>query len=96
MEFDLDFRAVIIAILFFGGSKAITAATEWFKKIFPNMQDWTKALIPVLVGLVINIGGVASLGYFQEYGTIAIVASIIMGFISGFYAMGIYDTEIKK
>ncbi|MAE82910.1 MAG: hypothetical protein CMB80_09260 [Flammeovirgaceae bacterium] len=89
---DIDFKEIILAILFVGGVKAIKAATEWFKRLFTiEAPKWSLAIFPIAVGLLINVGGVAGLGYFQEFGTIAIVASIIMGFIAAFTAMDLYD-----
>ena len=89
---DIDFKEIVLAILFIGGVKAIKAATEWYKRLLDvEPPKWSLAVFPVAVGLLINVGGVASLGYFAEFGTIAIVASIIMGFVAAFTAMDLYD-----
>lgn len=88
MEFD--FRLIVVSFIFFGGVKAIEAAIEWIKRM-ADLPKWALGLIPVGFGLLINVGGIAALGYFSSHGIIAIVASIIMGFIAGFAAMGLYD-----
>ena len=90
---ELNFREIIAAILFFGGTKAIQAAVEWCKR-FGELPKWALALLPVVFGLLINVGGVFALGLVNEYGTIAIVASIIMGIVSAFAAMGLYDDRM--
>lgn len=87
---ELDFKEIVAGLLFLGGTKAIQAAVEWCKRI-GELPKWSLAILPVVFGLLINVGGIGALGYFKEYGTIAIVASIIMGFVSGFAAMGLYD-----
>jgi len=89
MDFE-TLKAVITGLLFFGGIKAIQAAVEWCKT-FGTLPKWALALLPVVFGLLINVGGCWTLGYFQEFGRIAVVASIIMGFVSGFAAMSLYD-----
>lgn len=91
---DFDFKAIVTALIFFGGIKAIQAAVEWCKTI-GKIPNWGLAVLPVFFGLLINVGGIAALGYFQEFGTIAIIASIIMGFVSGFAAMGLYDDRVS-
>lgn len=96
---EINFREIILTILFFGGIKAIQAATEWVKRFWPNgfiPPKWVLALTPVVFGLLINVGGIAVLGYFKEYGAMAIGASIIMGFLSAFSSMGLYDDRKKS
>ena len=90
---NLDFKEIVAGFLFFGGIKAIQAAVEWCKR-FGELPKWALALLPVVFGLLINVGGVFALGLVSEHGTIAIVASIIMGIVSAFAAMGLYDDRM--
>lgn len=92
---DLEyFKLVITAIIFAGGIKAIQAAVEWCKRLsVKELPKWSLALLPVFFGLLINVGGLWTLGYFQEFGRVAIAASIIIGVVAGFMAMGLYDDK---
>lgn len=90
MEFD--FRAIIAGLIFFKGIDSIVSATEWVKRLFEEPhQRWLLAVTPVAIGLIINIGGVAALGYYHSHGALAVVASIVMGFTAGFAAMNKFD-----
>lgn len=91
MEFD--FRAIIAGLIFFKGIDSIVSATEWVKRFFELgvHPRWLLAVTPVAIGLIINIAGVAALGYYHSHGALAVVASIVMGFTAGFAAMNKYD-----
>ena len=91
---EIDFKLVITTLIFFGGVKAIQAAVEWCKRLsVKELPKWSLALLPVFFGLLINVGGCWTLGYFQEFGTVAIVASVIMGILAAFTSMGLYDDK---
>lgn len=92
----MDYKALIAGLLFTGGVPAIIGAVEWVKRFFESAPPkWVLAVTPLLFGLAINVGGAAALGYFKEFGVIAIAGSIIAGFVAGYGAMGIYDIKSR-